>query len=131
MRKNRDLMMECRDNINKYKKDMVKLENDWNNDMGMTVATIELRMKELTTKMKIECTYADKEHKFLHEAADGLTGEMDDLANEIAKTEERMKRLEAFCGVAAKVFQTNVSGIVRDDEEENAKEKIHEDEDDE
>lgn len=129
MRRNRDLMMECRDNINKYKKDMVKLENDWNNDMGMTVATIELRMKELTTKLKIESTYAEKEHKFLHENANGLTGEMDDLAKEVAKTEERMKRLEAFCGVAAKVFQTNVTGIIRD-EEENEREKTHQDEDD-
>ena len=92
--------MECKDNVNKYKKDMEKVEDNFNKNMEMLIGGMNLRMRELMTKLKVQCTFADKEYKQLNKEGDNLIDEMMDLGNNVSQTDKRMRDLEAFVGVS-------------------------------
>jgi len=103
----KEQIMECRDLTDKHKKDMAKVEDNWNKTMEMVVGGIELRMRELTNKLKVQCTFADKEHKQLHKEGDSLIEEFTELSNNTANTEIRMLNLEAFVGTSAHQITEN------------------------
>jgi len=99
--------MECKDNVNKYKKDMEKLEDNWNKNMEMMTGGIYLRIRELTTKLKVQCTFADKEHKQLHKEGDNLIQEITELGNNVSHTDRRMYELEGFVGISHDMVSKN------------------------
>ena len=92
--------MECKDNVNKYKMDLARVEDNWSKTMEMLTGGIELRMRELTNKLKVQCTFADKEHKQVYTEGDALIQEFTELSNNTQNTENRMQNLEAFVGVS-------------------------------
>ena len=99
--------MECRDHVDKYKKDMAKVEDNWNKTMEMVVGGIELRMRELTNKLKVQCNFADKEHKQVIKEGEVLIQEFTELSENTANTENRMQNLEAFVGTSAQQITEN------------------------
>ena len=101
-------MFECRDMINKYKKDIKQMEEDWHNNMDMTIASIHLRIKEFTGKLKAQLNFTDSEYHMLKEEGNIVQKGMNNLANNIYLAERRTKNLENFSGVSAKVFATEM-----------------------
>ncbi len=100
MRNLKETLMECRDNLDKYKQDMYKLEDRWNQSLEMLNGNMILRLREMSAKIKAQCTFADKEHKQLHSAGDNLSEEITELSNNVGQTENKMIEIEEFVGLS-------------------------------
>ena len=100
--------LESRDEILKYKKSIKKMEDNWQKKIMMDTAGIELRMRELMNKLKVECKYADKEHEMVQKETNLLVEGMNKLTDEGVKCQYRVEGLESFVGAAAELLGKNL-----------------------